>query len=331
MRDIARELGITITTVSRALNDKPDIAPETKARILETANRLGYVHSALGRGLAAGYVNAVGCIVTSIADPFVAGILDGIERVAQSAGLAMLISTSHGDPSLELLAVDTLRSFRVAGVITTSSLLSAAQFEQVRQMASPIVLINTETSNGAASSIRIDNDAVAHSAVDHLYQLGHRRIAHISCDDRSASSIERERGYRAALADHGLAYDPALVIASDDSVPGGARAVSDLLAREGGPTAIFCYNDHIAIGALNGLRRAGMRVPDDVCVVGVDDIEMATWVTPSLTTIRQPSRKMGESAMNMLLRAREGDVDVTDVVFGGELIERESTTPKFNH
>jgi len=328
MRDIAQELGVTITTVSRALNGKPDVSDETRSRVLETAERVGYIHSALGRGLAAGYINAVGCIVTSVTDPFAAGILDGVEAAAQDAGLAVLIATSHGDPDKELFAVNTLRSFRVAGIISTSSQLAIPQLERLRQANSPMVLINTEATELMAGSIQIDNDAAACSAVSHLYQLGHRCIAHISCSDGSASSIARHRGYSAALAAHGLDYDPALVVSCEDSVQGGERVVADLFGSGARPTAIFCYNDRIAIGALSGLRQAGIGVPEDVSIIGVDDIEMATWVIPSLTTIRQSSHAMGAAAMKMMLQMRAGTADVMDIVIPSELIERESTAPR---
>ena len=328
MRDIALELGVTITTVSRALNGKPDVSNETRDRVLATAERLGYIHSALGRGLAAGYINAVGCIVTSVTDPFAASILEGVDAAAQSAGLAVLIATSHGDPDQELFAVSTLRSFRVAGIISTSSYLTIPHLERLRQTNSPIVLINTEAAELIAGSIQIDNVAAAQRAVEYLYQLGHHRIAHIACNDESASSVARHRGYRDALKERGLLYDPDLVIASDDSVQGGAQATAALMDRDAAPTAIFCYNDRIAIGALSALRLSGISVPADISVIGIDDIEMATWVTPSLTTIRQSSHAMGAAAMNMLLQMRSGTADATDIVIPSELIERESTAPR---
>ena len=331
IRDIAKELGITAMTVSRALNNKPDISPETKQRVIETAKRLEYVQSALGRGLASGYAKAIGCVVTTLTDPFVGRVLEGIEELAREAGFALIVTTSQPDPERQMSAINTLSAYRVAGIIVLCSRVQPAYLAELMKLDAHIVLINSELSsqqsNLAKNSIRIDDACAAKSAVSHLIELGHRRIAHLTVADGSASSQARWAGYKQTLEEHGLEYDPTLTIETESSEHGGAEATRKLLGLKPRPTAIFCYEDQIAVGALAALRQAGLKVPHEISVVGIDDIAIAAWVSPPLTTVRQSTRKMGRMAMKMVLRQLEGKSALGDIVTPGELIIRESSAP----
>lgn len=331
MKDIAQELGVTVTTVSRALNDKPDISPETKGLVLQTARRMGYVQSALGRDLASGYMKAIGCVVTTIADPYLERVLEGIENSAQEAGYAVIIATSQADPDREATIIDMLLGYRVAGIVSTSSWITQSHLSKLTDLNVPIVLVNSEEPSPQTTSIRIDDSQVAKLATEHLIKLGHRRIAHITVPDRSVSSRARLAGYERSLEGHGIAYDPALVIETDESEHGGAEALQRLLQveprPEPQPSAVFCYNDQMAIGALAASHRVGLRVPEDISVVGVDDIAVSAWLEPSLTTVRQPLRRMGHMAMEMMLNLLDDRSKVKDVMIPGELVVRESTAP----
>ena len=331
IRDIAQELGITAMTVSRALNNKSDISPETKQRVIETAKRLGYVQSALGRGLASGYTKAVGCVVTSLTDPFVGRILEGIEGLARDRGFALIVTASQPDPERQMSAINTLSAYRVAGIIVLCSRVRPAYLAELMKLDTHIVLINSELSsqqsNSAKNSIRIDDIGAAKSAVSHLIELGHRRIAHLTVADGSASSQSRWAGYKQTLEEHGLECDPALTIETESSEFGGAEATRKVLGLQPRPTAIFCYEDQIAVGALAALRQAGLKVPQEMSVVGIDDIAMAAWVSPPLTTVQQPTHKMGQMAVKMVLRQLEGKSALGDIVTPGELIIRESSAP----
>lgn len=331
IRDIAKELGVTAMTVSRALNDKPDISPETKQRVIETAKRLEYVQSALGRGLASGYTKAIGCVVTTLTDPFIGRIVEGIEDIAREAGFALIVTTSQPDPARQISAINTLSAYRVAGIIVLCSRVQPDYLTELVKLDTHIVLINSELSseqsNLAENSVRINDVYAAKSAVSHLIELGHVRIAHLKVADGSTSGQARWAGYKQTLAEHGLAYDPALTIETESSEQGGAEATRKLLDLEPRPTAIFCYADQIAVGALATLRQAGLDVPHDMSVVGIDDIAIASWVSPPLTTVRQPTRRMGRMAMKMVLRQLEGKPPLGDIVMPGELIIRESSGP----
>ncbi|GIK37293.1 MAG: LacI family transcriptional regulator [Chloroflexota bacterium] len=328
IRDIAQELGITAMTVSRALNNKPDISPETKERVIETARRLQYVQSALGQGLASGYARAVGCVVTTLADPFAGRILEGIESVAREAGFALIVVTSQADPERQRMTiVDTFNAYRVGGIIVMCSHFQQQYFSDLIKLKSPIVLINSEGATAGANSVRIDEIHVARLAVTHLVELGHRRIAHLKVAADVISGQARWVGYRQTLIDHGLPCDDTWTIETENSEAGGAAATRQLLELDPRPTAIFCYNDRTAVGALAALRQAGVNVPAAMSVVGVDNTPVAEWVTPPLTTVRQPARQMGRLAMERILHILRGDGEMKDIVLPGELIIRESTAP----
>ena len=326
LTDIARELNVTLTTVSRALNDKPDISPETKQRVIEVARRLGYVQNALGRGLVAGYVKAVGCVLKTTADPFVVRVLEGIEQLAQEQGFAVFIGTSQLDMQRELALLDMFGAYRVAGVVVISSREGQLYLPGHTRLRSPIVLINREVPDSDITSIRIDDAQATRLALTHLLDLGHRRIAHITLPDEIPSSRARRAAYKQILEEHGIQYDPACVVETEESESGGFAAAQHLQAVRPMPTAIFCYNDQTALGALAGLRQSKLRVPDDVSVVGIDDVIMAEWVSPPLTTVRQPAREMGRMAMTMILKLLAGEpLEETNYVVPGNLIVREST------
>ncbi len=327
VKDIARELGITAMTVSRALNDRPDISLETKQKVMKTAERLGYVQSALGRGLASGFAKAVGCIPTTLTDPFMGRILEGIEERAQEDGFALIITTSQPNPHRQLAAINTFRAYRVAGVIVMCSRVEKLYLANLAGLKTPIIVINDESSSLHAHSVRVDDRKVAQLAVSHLAELGHRRIAHITVADEMASGRVRCEGYRQTLAEYGLDYEPALVMSTDNSEDGGAKAARELLALPFRPTAVFCYNDRTAIGALAAFQQAGLTLPQDMSVVGVDNTQAAAWVSPSLTTVRQPARQMGRMAMEMVLELLAEEAARKEVIIPGELIVRHSSAP----
>ena len=324
MKDIARELNVTVTTVSRALDDKPDIAPATKRRVLDAARRSGYVKSALGRGLATGYVRAVGCVLTAFTDPFVGCVLEGIEDVAREAGFALIIASSQASEEHEIKAIDDFDAYKVAAIIVLGSRVQQLHMARLMSLRSPTVLINSEDLRSYARSVRIDHVAAAKKAVAHLVALGHRRIAHISVAEESTTQSQRYLGYRQALEEQGLSYDPTLCVRVEDSERGGAEGARALLQLELRPTALSCFDDRIAIGAISALNQAGLSVPHDMSVIGIDDIPVAAWLSPPLTTVRQPLRETGQKAMEMALRLLAGE-ETGEIVLESELIVRGST------
>jgi LacI family transcriptional regulator/LacI family repressor for deo operon, udp, cdd, tsx, nupC, and nupG len=324
IKDIAKSAGVSHTTVSRALKGNPAISPETRDRIQKLAQEMGYTPSAVAQSLLAQRTHTVGMVVTTIADPFVAQVVEGVESVAQQAGYSVFLCTSHDDPDREIDVVETLHRRRVDVIIVTSSRVGSLYTERLDQIRVPIVLINNQSEGQYHYSVAVDDVQGAQLAVEHLISLGHRHIAYAGTARRPRSSRRRMAGYQKALALAGITPDSALVSppAAKNDIQRGAEALEHLLTT--GTTAVFCYNDLIAIGMLEACRRQGIAVPQQLSVVGFDDIELARYVSPALTTVNQPRLRLGQQAMNMALDLLN-DQEVQDQLLPCELVRREST------
>lgn len=331
IKDIARAAGVSHSTVSRALSDSPLVSTETKARIQHLAHEMGYSPDAQARSLVMGRTKTVGVVVTTITDLFIAEIVQAIEQTAYDHDYTVILATSNGEPEREIAAVEMLRSKRVDGVIVTSSRVGALYQVHLDRLGVPVVLINShrEQSGPYTFSVNVDNQHGGCLATEHLIQLGHRRIAYISGPEGNSDDLARLAGYREALHLAGIAFDPALVLPGTGRAGGGERAWPALQALANPPTAVFCYNDMTAIGLLRAVRQSGLAVPNDLALIGFDDIPFASYVHPALTTVAQPKPQMGRLAMDMVL-ALLSDLEpdeqaVANVVVRGELIVRESS------
>ena len=269
---------------------------------------MGYTPNAIARGLVTRRTQTIGVIVTSIDDPFVAEVVRGIEEIAADNGYRVFLGTSHNDPAREVSLVRALREWRVDGVIVASSRVGALYQPLLKEIGAPIVLINNQNRKSPSSSgadrgeiysVVFDDVQGGELATHFLISQGHRVIAYLGGPSDYAENRKRLSGYRRALAAAKLPYDPALVCSGSGRVDSGIMA-KDLATLPAAPTAIFCYNDMAAIGALSTLRQAGLRVPGDLSVVGFDDIPFASYVDPPLTTIHQPKDEMGRIALRML-------------------------------
>jgi DNA-binding LacI/PurR family transcriptional regulator len=224
-----------------------------------------------------------------------------------------------------------LHSKRVDGVIVTSSRVGALYQEHLDRLGVPIVLLNShsEQSGPYTFSVSMDNRHGGYLATDHLVRLGHRRIAYVAGPADHSDDLERLAGHRQALAQAGIAFDPALVVPGSGRTDGGERALPWLMEQDKPPTAVFCYNDMTAIGLLRAARRTGLRVPQDLAVVGFDDIPFAAYVRPPLTTVAQPISHMGKRATEMVLELiADGETDrlaISNIVVRGKLVVRESS------
>ncbi|GAB4402771.1 MAG: substrate-binding domain-containing protein [Anaerolineales bacterium] len=326
IKDIARAAGVSHSTVSRALADSPLVREETRERIKQLAQEMGYSPHALARSLVTRRTQTVGVVVTTIADPFVSEIVRGLEETGQNHGYTIILCNSNAEPRRELAAVKALREKRVDGIIVTASRIGDLYLPLLEDFGVPIVLINNQQTGKYVYSIGTDDLRGGQIATEHLLSLGHTRIAYIASPNNVNSSQARMEGYRAALEAAGIAFDPALVADGDGRPAAAMRATEHLLSRGVRPTAIFCYNDMTAIGTMRALRKAGIRVPDDISVVGYDDIPIVEYLDPPLTTIRQRKYDMGCMAMDMLLRLLNGATDVQDVTIEPTLVVRESTS-----
>lgn len=333
IRDIARLAEVSHSTVSRALGDSPLVSSETKARIQRLAQEMGYSPDAQARSLVMGRTHTIGIVVTAITDPFIAEIVQAVERTAGDHDYSVILASSNSKPEREIAAVEMLQSKRVDGVIVTSSRVGALYQEHLDRLGVPVVLVNShsEQSGPYTFSVNVDNRHGGCLATEHLVRLGHRRVAYVSGPENHSDDRERLAGYRQALAEAGIPFDPALVLQGNGRSSGGERAWSQLLALQPPPTAAFCYNDVTAIGLIRAARKSGRTLPRDLALVGFDDIPFASYIQPSLTTVAQPKAQMGRQAVEMvlgLMNSGEAHVPaVSNVVVQGTLVVRESTAP----
>jgi DNA-binding LacI/PurR family transcriptional regulator len=331
IKDIAKAAGVSHSTVSRSLSDSSLVNPETRERIQRLAREMGYTPDAAARSLVMGRSRTVGVVVTTIADPFIAEVTQGIESTAFDHGYTVILASSNSDPSREIASVEMLRSKRVDGVIVTSSRVGALYQEHLERIGVPVVLINnhSEQSGRYTFSITVDNQHGGYLAAQHLIRLGHRRIAYITAQVNHSSNVGRLAGYQQALSEAGIQFDPALVVVGNGRVDGAEQVWPSLAALTDPPTAVFCYNDMTAIGLLRVVRQAGITVPQGLSIVGFDDIPFASYVSPSLTTIAQPKFEMGQWATQMALSLMKApvptDAEVADITIKGRLIVRESS------
>jgi len=330
IKDIAKAAGVSHSTVSRALSDSPLVKAETAARVQRLAQEMGYFPDAIARSLVTQQTRTVGVVVTTITDPFVAEVVQGVEDTAQENDYSVILASSASEPERELAAVEMLRAKGVDSVIVTSSRVGALYLEHLERIGVPVVLVNNhnEQSGRYTFSVSVDNQHGGHLATGHLIERGHRRIGYVSGPADHSDDAERLAGYRQALDEAGIAFDPALVVPGNGCLDGGEQALRTLARLTEPVTAVFCYNDMTAIGLLSAARQAGISVPDDLAVVGFDDIPLAAHVYPPLTTIAQPQRDMGRQAMDMALALMTADDSTTpfsDVVVKGRLVVRETT------
>lgn len=324
IRDIAAAAGVSHSTVSRALHERGRMSAATRARILELAQAMGYTPDARARSLVSGQTFTIGVVVTTIADPFVAAVVSGIEHAAHEAGYSVFLSSSHADPEREIAVVETFQQRRVDAVIVTASRIGSLYAAKLEDFQVPIVLINNQQEGEYLHSVAVDDVMGARLAVQHLIDLGHRRIAYIGSEARPVSSRRRLAGFRQALEETGITVEPEGIItppAAEDLVV-GREAFTRL--NPFSPTAIFAYNDMTAIGAMLAARELGIDIPGQFSLVGFDDIEATRFLSPSLTTVRQPREMMGQQALEMTL-ALLNEQSVNDKLLPCELVVRAST------
>jgi DNA-binding LacI/PurR family transcriptional regulator len=327
IKDIARAANVSHSTVSRALSDSPLVKEQTKTLIKQLADEMGYSPHALARSLVTRRTQTIGVVVTTIADPFVSEIIRGLEETGQNHGYTMILSNSNAEPRRELTAVKALREKRVDGIIITASRVGDLYMPLLEDFGVPIVLVNSQQTGKYVYSISTDDHKGAQIATEHLLSLGHTRIGYITSPNNASSSQARLDGYRAALEAHGVQFDPALIADGDGRPAAGAHAAARLASLANRPTALFCYNDMTAIGAISALIDRRLNVPADVSVVGYDDIPLVEYLNPPLTTVAQRKYDMGCMAMEMLLCLLSGAQDVQDITIEPTLVCRKSTAP----
>lgn len=326
IEDVARIAQVSIATVSRCLHRPEVVSAQTRDRVMAAVAQTGYTLNTAAQGLRQRRSNTVLVVVPDIGNTFFSEVLSGIEAAARAAGLTMLIGDTGFARDREAALVRYLVNGRADGALLLVEPLEdwfdrrAANARGVP----PVVMISEPGPQPGALSVSIDNEGAACAATRHLIAAGHRRIAHLAGPGNTGLTALRQRGYARALAEAGLAAEPSLVLPGDFTLASGRAAFARFAALDPRPTALFCANDETAMGFIAAAHRAGVRVPQDVSVVGFDDIHFAQGFIPALTTIRQPRAEMGAAAMRLLLDILAGEAPAS-VRLPWEMVVREST------
>lgn len=297
IKDVARLAGVSVATVSRVYNDSRLVREETRVRVRRVAEQVGYSPHGAARSLITSRTHTLGVLLPDLYGEFFSEVIRGIDQASQRQGYHLLISSARDD--LEA-ALRSMRG-RVDGLIVMSPDLDAGASRRSLPESFPVVLLNCPPSDAAYDSIGIANFDGAYAMVRHLAGLGHRRIALIRGAEQNFDAAERLRGYRAALKELSLDQSHSLELAGDFSEAAGFAAAQQILGNGARPTAVFAANDGMAIGALSAFREAGVRVPEDIAMTGFDDIPMARYVDPALTSVHVDISALGERATVRLL------------------------------
>ncbi len=306
IRDVARLAGVSKSTVSRVLNSDPNVSEDARRAVTAAMKEMRYTPNALARGLSTRRTGTIGLIISDITNPFHAEVARGVEDLAADYESNVILCNTDSRPKKEAAYVDLLLEKRVDGIIFTSVKMNESDVTDLRARHVPFVFAGRSLPDVDADSVVVDNVLGGSQATNHLLALGHQRIAYIAGPSHVSASMDRFDGYCQALRRAGLEPDPDLVAEGDFRQEGGYRAMSLLLGRGGPLTAVFAANDYMAIGALEAVLERGLRVPEDVAVVGFDDILFAGLHLVQLTTVAQPKYDMGAIAARILFERITG-------------------------
>ncbi len=323
VRDVADQAGVSVATVSRVFNDSDRVREATRQRVLDAARALDYVPNEAARTLTTQKTKTIGVLLPDMHGEFFAQVIRGLDHTAQEHGYHLLVSSSHGLEDEIRTMMSALRG-RVDGLVVMwphehASFLDASTTDA-------LLLLNASDEVSGVPALGVDNRGGAFKAVAHLADHGHERIATFTGPPTNFEARQRLSGYRDAVREMGIAHDNELELTGDFRRETGEALVDDLLALSPRPTALFAANDAMAIGALRGLREAGVSVPDDIAVMGFDDIPTARYVTPPLSTMRVPMRELGRRAMQRMLALLRDSTPRSDDMLRSETLATERVT-----
>lgn len=325
--DVAKRAGVSVATVSRVLNQNPRVKPHLRERVLQSIRELDYRLSGIARNMRKQSAAVIGLVITDIQNPFFTALVRAVEDIAYQNQYTVLLCNSDEDAEKERLYMKVLLTERVAGAIVVPA--SNACRESILDLRAPVVVIDRKIPGLVVDSVVIDNAAGARKATNHLISLGHRRIGLVGAPASVSVGRERRQGYEQALKRHGLPVDQNLIRLGDFKESGGFRAAQELLSRNPKPTAIFAVNNLMTMGALKAILDNHLRIPEDISVIGFDDMPWLTLLTPPLTAVCQPTYQIGAEAAKRLFRRLQGERDMAPetIVLQPELIVRGSTAP----
>ena len=341
MKDIAQELGLSIGTVSKVLRDHPDIGPETRERVRKRIRELNYRPNLAARALVTGRTHTIGLVVPDLVHPFFGEVAVGISKLLRKKGYSLIISSSDEDIGLENRAIDQLLARRVDALIIASSHRDSGSIHNIEKQKTPWVWIDRRPEGGKVNFVGVDDEEIGRMATGHLIEMGCRRIAHIGGPGISTAA-GRLRGYQQALEGHGLPIDPSYVIdpwyviggepAGEAGLPklataAGYEAMNTLLAAKQAPDGVFCYNDPTAMGAMQAAVEKGIRIPQDLAMIGSGNVRYATFLRVPLSTIDQQSEEIGDRAARLAFKLIESKTQPKSntILLTPRLVVRESS------
>jgi LacI family transcriptional regulator len=330
MKEIARMAGVSLGTVSHVLNGSARVREPLRRRVEEAVQSIGYQPSALARGLRRDKTNMIGMVIPDVTNPFFPAVVRGAEDTAFANGYRLILCNTDNDHSKELVHLNELRTYLPSGLIVIPSDFSdlTRQTESYQQSGAAVVCVDRLPKRWHGDSVTAANEAGAHAATRHLVQLGHRRIAAISGPLHLTNAEQRLRGFRRAMTEAGLAVAPEFLQEASFDLPGGRSRGLLLLRMLPRPTAIFAGNDMIAMGVIQAIRELSLRCPEDVSVMGFDDLAFSALTNPPLASVMQPGYQLGATAARILLDRVHGDTGpARHVVLQTELKIRESVAP----
>ncbi|MBU0558827.1 MAG: LacI family transcriptional regulator [Bacteroidetes bacterium] len=319
IKDIAKKLNISPSTVSRALNDHPDISAETKRLVEMTSKELNYFPNTIAQSLKTKRSTTIGVIVPEIKHDFFSSAISGIEKVAYQSGYTIMVCQSNESYEREVINTKALASQRIAGLVISISqnTVNGNHFKALQKRGMPIVFFDRVCDDVDASKVVINDEESAYKAVNHLIERGYTKIAHITGPLNLKICKDREEGYKKALREHSLFEDKDFIISSGLHEENGYQSMEALFNLGKIPDAIFAVNDPVAIGAFKKIKEYGLKIPDDIAIVGFSNNPITSLVEPPITTVNQPSFGMGQRAAELLIKQIESDAEfkpVTEVL-----------------
>lgn len=328
IQDVSKLAQVSTATVSRVINQKSGVSRSTINRVMAAMKALNFQPNAFAQSLATNRSNAIGVVMCQLYSIYFGQVLRGIEEIVAGSGRHLIASSGHISVDQERSAIDFLLSRRCDGMIIHSEALPDEELLELSNKL-PIVLLNRYVEELANTSVYLDNERGGAMATEFLIKKGHQRIACISGSLNTYDGRTRLSGYRLALEQAGLPFDPALVLEGDFEVKGGYKATQRLLKRAIEFSALFVGNDDMAVGAKSAILEAGLRIPEDISLIGFDNHPFAEFLYPKLTTVEQPALDMGHEAARLLIQSLNGNPPQKKVnIFQPKLLERDSVLDK---
>lgn len=325
IKDIAKAADVSVTTVSRVLNDKPDVSPNTRENVLEKINELGYKPNSIARGLALQKTNTLGLIIPDISNPFFPDIARGVEDMANQKGYSVIFCNTDNEQKKEKEAIELMKEKQVDGILLSLSTTNEKELKNLRQVEYPIVQIDRKIPNINYPSITIDNVKSAYTATKFLIENGHKKIAHITGDLETITGYQRLKGFKKAISEKNIKLNNAYIKDGDYSKRSGYDNMLALLKSNNPPSAVFIANDLMAVGAYQAVFEMNLSIPEDISIIGHDNIDVTKLVNPTLTTMAQPKYKLGKKAVQLLIAEIESnELSNEEIILNTNLINRNS-------